>query len=105
MARRIASSPVPSVGRRIQAISVSTERTPDASRAATPNSAPFDGRRLPKNRITQNEAKGIAGTIQKWSRRNTQLTLHQVDAGDVDAAPVAVDQQHNGQADADLGRR
>src|SRR4051812_5008095 len=40
--------------------------------------------------------------IQTWVSM-AALTLHQVDLGEVDRAAIAIDEQDDGQADADLG--
>src|SRR5947208_9960947 len=70
-----------------------------------PISEPFRGSRRPKNRMTRNETKGIAGISQALRRKNSASALNDVDVGEVDALLVAVDQEHDRQADADLGCR
>src|SRR5215831_6273017 len=76
----------------------------DAPTAAMPTSAPFFGRCLPKKRIRTNEIAGTAGMIQPlFSTSRSALQL--VGFVEIDAVRVAVDQQHDGQPDPDLGGR
>src|SRR5690554_433394 len=91
--------------RSIQARPARQESTNVAATATMPSSEPFFGRRLPKKRISRNDAAGMAGMIQAFSRKNISSPLHQVEFVEVDARAVAVDQQHEGQAHPDLGRR
>ena len=47
----------------------------------------------------------MSGTSQAWSRKNTASALQRVDVVEVGAVQVAVDEQHDREADADFGRR
>src|ERR1700732_2425868 len=115
----MASPPVPVVGRRIHASAAHADAAHAAPSAPTPSSAPLPGRRRPKSRISQKLAKGSAGTSQKLLRIQSisgsrsegssgrgSSTLasapHRVDLCDVDGPAVAVDEQHDRQADAYL---
>src|SRR5438874_11224380 len=91
-----------------------SDRMNPAPTARMPISAPPLGSRLPKNTIRKNDAKGNAAMIQLYlitpgsgdddQRSAYRSPLQQVDLVDVDGLAVAVDEDHDGQADADLGR-
>ena len=68
-----------------------------------PTSEPPFGIFFPKNRMTTNDTAGMSGTSHAWSRKNTGSALQHVDVVEIGAVQVAVDEQHHGQADADLG--
>src|SRR4051812_26477737 len=70
-----------------------------------PISWPFQGRRLPMRMISQNDTAGTTNTGHTLVRKNMCVpsALQQIGFGDVDRAPVAVDEQHDCQADTDLG--
>src|ERR1017187_9201894 len=55
--------------------------------------------------MTTNDAVGSAGMIHALRRNQATApsALHHVDLVKVDRLPVAVDQQHDGQADSDFG--
>src|SRR4029453_5821935 len=73
--------------------------------ARIPTAAPPPGRRLPTSRRTAQATRGRAGTSQASFSTDAPIRspAQQVDLVDVDRLPVAEDQQHDGQADADLG--
>src|SRR2546429_3531120 len=72
--------------------------------AAMPDSAPPFGIFFPKKRMTKNDSAGSRGMSQAFSASiRSALALHKVDLVEVDADPVAVDEQDDGQPDADLG--
>src|SRR6056297_915227 len=127
---RAASAPTPSLRESFAASTwpihctpVNTDSANATPTAAMPTSAPLNGRRFPKNRITKNDSAGMAAMIQTFSRNQPEASkkvdgpsaaratesnmsaLHEVDFGEVDAALVAEDEQHDGEADTDLGRR
>src|SRR5919197_1069695 len=83
-----------------------SDSTNDAATATMPISAPCFGIRLPKNTMRKKEANGRTAMIQLYRINAWGLLspLQQVDLVDVDGLSVAVDQDHDGQADADLGR-
>src|SRR5207247_5536499 len=76
--------------------------------APMPMGAPGPGRRVPNSRMTKKAAAGSDGTSQA-NRINGRpprgSPFHEVHVVDVDALSVAVDQDHDGQADPDLARR
>src|SRR5207245_4046179 len=86
------------------------ERISATAMAAIPMSAPLPGARLPKNRISGKATAGSDGISQ--ARRITgppespgcaeHSPFEQAHLVDVDRLAVAVDQDHDGQADADL---
>src|ERR1700682_4329057 len=102
---RTRSSPVPARGWRIQAMAVRMARTNETPTAAIPTSAPFFGKRFPKSRMMTNDAVGRAGMIHAFRRNQvtSRSALHEVDVVEVDGPAVAVDEQHDRQADTDLG--
>src|SRR3954451_11242496 len=62
--------------------------------------------RLPKNRITTNESAMVAGSKYAWCRIiGRSSSAHRAELVEVDAAPVAVQQEDDGEADPDLGGR
>src|SRR4051794_24164880 len=71
-------------------------------RAMRPIGAPLPGVRFPKNRISTNDSAGIAGNSQA-EFSTARSALHLVDFVEIRAVRVAVDQQHDRKADADLG--
>src|SRR5688572_15634924 len=99
----------------IQSIATNTDRTKLAPTARMPDSAPPFGSFLPKKRMTTNDNAGSSGMSQAFSEmpastawvtasvaRNISA-LHEVDLVEVDADPVAVDEQDDRQSDAHLG--
>src|SRR5687767_2880485 len=82
-----------------------------------PDSAPPLGSFLPKKRMTTNDSAGSSGMSQAFSARPADAAemavsaaaasifsaLHQVDLVEIDADPVAVDEQDDGETHADLG--
>src|SRR4051794_10788430 len=89
------------VGRSRNWTPTTTERTKAMPTRATPMCQPPPGNRFPKKRVSQNEANVSAGMIQTCS--STSSALHEVDLVEVHRGPVAVDEQDDGEADADLG--
>src|SRR5919108_163715 len=77
--------------------------TQPTATARMPTGAPPSGRRLPTSRMTTQAARGRAGTSQASSFIGLLSPAQQVDLVDVDRLAVAEDQQHDRQADADLG--
>ena len=71
----------------------------------TPISAPLSGMRLPNRRMTKKPTVGMTGISQAFSRNHmaSRSALHLGQLVERDRAPVAVDEQHHGQAHADLG--
>src|SRR3954467_14987503 len=62
--------------------------------------------RLPKNRITTNESAMVAGSRYAWCRIiGRSSSAHRAELVEVDAAPVAVQQEDDGEAATDLGGR
>src|SRR3954454_14225140 len=62
--------------------------------------------RFPKNRISTNDAAMIAGSRYAWWRIiGRSSSAHRAELVEVDAAPVAVQQEDDGEADTDLGGR
>src|SRR6478672_5841811 len=86
---------------------MTTENTRQSETAPMPMPAvAFVPARLPKNRIRRNDAAMMAGTIQTLSRMlgiTSASALQEIDVVGVDALAVAVDHQHEGEADTDLG--
>src|SRR2546423_9590935 len=85
------------------------------ARAAIPISAPFPGIRLPRNTMRKDDSAGIEGMSQAYritgglpgpgrGSAGRGSPFQQVDLVDVDGLPVTVDQDHDGQTDAHLGR-
>src|SRR5262245_41680859 len=75
----------------------------DALSAVIPIPAPLPGARLPSRRIRRNETAGMAGMIQAFvSTERSALQL--VDFVEVGGALVAIDQQHDGEANTHFGR-
>src|SRR5436309_312912 len=104
MAWRNFSSPSPTSGRLIHWMAAATDQKNEKATAGIPISWPFQGRRFPMRMISQNDTAGTANTGHTLVRKNMPSSaLQQIDVGDVDRAPVPVDEQHDGQADADLG--
>src|SRR5882724_2898580 len=71
--------------------------------ARMPDSDPPFGSFLPKKRMTTKDSAGSRGINQAFSATSALSALHEVDLVKVDADPVAVDEQDDGQPDADLG--
>src|SRR5581483_9048575 len=90
-------------GRRTHCTALMAASTQHASRAAMPTSDPFLGSFLPKNRMIQNDTAGIRGNSQALRSIVRPSSLQRVDLGQIDRALVAVDEQDDGEADADLG--
>src|ERR1041385_272455 len=99
----------------IQSMATNTDITKLAPTARMPDSDPPLGSFLPKNRMTRNDSAGRSGISQAFAAMPASAAwvtasvarsisaLHEVDLVEVDADPVAVDEQDDGQADADLG--
>src|SRR6266566_4771880 len=71
--------------------------------APMPTGAPWPGSLFPNSRITKKASAGSVGISQanRINRRPLRRSpFHQVHVVDVDALPVAVDQDHDGQPDA-----
>src|SRR2546426_4129874 len=81
-------------------ISATTELAPTVRMT---DYAPPSDSFLPKKRMTKNDSAGSSGINQAFSANIARSALHEVDLVEVDADPVAVDEQDDGQADADLG--
>ena len=81
----------------------STKHDAERQRCRSPSRP--DGSRLPKNRISderdRRDERDDPGVLQEPA--SGASALHQVDLVEVDAPAVAVDEQDDGQADADLG--
>src|SRR5213592_3976361 len=69
--------------------------------APMPISEPLLDMRLPKNTMRKNDTAGNDGISQAYLATPTS-PLQEVDLVDVDGLPVSVDQDHDGEADADL---
>src|SRR4051794_6006121 len=82
-----------------------SDSTKQHSSAATPRSAPCRGSFLPKKRISQNETTGMTGMSQALRSMEVASAPQLVDLVEVDRVQVPVDEQDDGQADADLGGR
>src|SRR5947207_10435509 len=101
----------------IQSMATNTDSTKLRPTARMPDSDPPLGSFLPKKRMTRNDGAGSSGISQAFSAmpalaawvtasvaRKSISALHEVDLVEVDTDPVAVDEQDDGQPDADLGR-
>src|SRR5581483_3254574 len=80
-------------------------RTKLVPTAMIPDSDPPFGIFFPNSRMMKYDSAGRSGISQAFSAIETPLALHEVDLVKVDADPVAVDEQDDRQADADLGGR
>src|SRR2546421_1733286 len=92
----------------IQSIATNTDTTKLRPTARMPDSDPPLGSFLPKKRMTRNDKAGSSGISQAFSATPASVArsisaLHEVDLVEVDADPVAVDEQDDRQPDADLG--
>src|ERR1700704_2713102 len=67
-----------------------------------PISEPFRGKRLPKARIAKNDAAMIAGMSHTQCRIIAASPPHRVDFVEVDRRAIAVEEQDDGEADADF---
>ena len=85
--------------------------TSDAAIEANATSEPFIGRRLPNRMITKKAMPGMTGISQAFSRNHPvwnsaaihAAALHLAELVEADRTPVAVDEEHHAQPDADLG--